>query len=463
MFLFRQLIAALAEKQRLLILLILSILTAGLFAIYIREYGAAILIFLLIPIGVAAKDSLRRYDAAHAPRESGVGGDAIIGNVTDSTNVAIGKDIHIHLGGDADNTAQAQPNLELRNWQRNRENVLRNMQNTWIDGYLRHAVHQEIYMLLHKEFKPNALLRRPWNLELQPQRQMVSAETHIYDLYTQYGRNLLILGEPASGKTITLLQLAEMLIIEAQIDPAAPMPVVLNLSSWAHKGLALEEWLAEELLVQYQIARQLTLSWLAQDQLTLLMDGLDEVAPAQRHACVTEINRFKERSSAHLVVCSRLEDYAELEQRLNLTTAIVIQPLMPLQIADYLARFGAQTAGIRAALDHDLELQELAESPLMLSLMPVAYGNVDHAQLLAARRWSSSGRACLNAMWCALFQHRPLPERHPYVQVQALGWLMHLAQGMKRHDLTVFYIERLQPSWLARSASVQSYAARGQL
>ena len=50
-----------------------------------------------------------------------------------------------------------------------------------------------------------------------------------------------------------------------------------------------------------------------------------------------------------------------------------LQPLTPQQVDEYLDRAGAELAAVREALQDDATLQELAETPLMLSIMSLAY------------------------------------------------------------------------------------------
>ena len=57
----------------------------------------------------------------------------------------------------------------------------------------------------------------------------------IVDVFDEVKGALLILGEPGSGKTTTLLELARDLIARAEKDSTLPVPVVFNLSSWVEK------------------------------------------------------------------------------------------------------------------------------------------------------------------------------------------------------------------------------------
>src|SRR5207245_2675389 len=74
-----------------------------------------------------------------------------------------------------------------------------------------------------------------------------------------------------------------------------------------------------------------------------------------------------------LVVCSRSVDYFTQTTRLLLHSAVLVQPLTMQQIEDYLSRAGGQLASVRAVLQVDSALRELATTPLMLSVLTLAY------------------------------------------------------------------------------------------
>ncbi|MBC6474863.1 MAG: hypothetical protein GDA48_20385 [Hormoscilla sp. GM102CHS1] len=68
-----------------------------------------------------------------------------------------------------------------------------------------------------------------------------------------------------------------------------------------------------------------------------------------------------------------------LPQRLKLQGAIVLQPLTPEAVQEYLA--GAEMAGLNTWLQSDKKLQELVTTPLMLQAIARAYEGMDFSAL----------------------------------------------------------------------------------
>src|SRR5207249_3655418 len=117
------------------------------------------------------------------------------------------------------------------------------------------------------------------------------------------------------------------LLERAKLDEAHPLPVVLNLSSWAqHRGTLLE-WVVKELELRYLIPRRLGEHWLKEGRFLFLLDGLDEVAPSAHTTCVEAINAYHAGHFASSVVCSRQEEYLTQSQQLTLQSAVIVQPL----------------------------------------------------------------------------------------------------------------------------------------
>jgi predicted NACHT family NTPase len=160
---------------------------------------------------------------------------------------------------------------------------------------------------------------------------------------------LLILGEPGSGKTTTLLELARSRLERARYDIKERVPIVLNLSSWQKKQ-RLVEWISGELSEKYRVPRKIARFWLQSDYLVPLLDGLDEIETAIQPDCVSAINAFiEEFNPSGLVVCCRLNEYRWLPERLKLNGAICVEPLSSEGVSKYLARGGPNLASLREA------------------------------------------------------------------------------------------------------------------
>jgi hypothetical protein len=132
----------------------------------------------------------------------------------------------------------------------------------------------------------------------------------------------------------------------------------------------------EELNTKYQIPEEIGQAWIKQQQLLPLLDGLDEVKAEYRDECIAALNTFHQTYGAELVVCSRIKDYEDLSKRLSFQSAIYLKSLTLEQIYHYLDNFGDELIGLRALMAEDTVLQELAQSPLMLSIMTLAYQGV---------------------------------------------------------------------------------------
>ena len=113
-------------------------------------------------------------------------------------------------------------------------------------------------------------------------------------IFDELGQALLILGAPGAGKTTLLLELTRDLLDRAEQDASYPMPVVFHLSSWAVRRRPLADWLVDELAERYYVPRKLAQAWIDAEQVLPLLDGLDEVAPEHRAACVEAINTFRQ-------------------------------------------------------------------------------------------------------------------------------------------------------------------------
>jgi len=356
------------------------------------------------------------------------------------------------------------------------------------------------WALLHARFVDIGLAHAPeavtTRVSVGPQ---VDRSSTLEEAFDRSHRRLLVLGAPGAGKTTALLHLATSLLAKAAADASAPLPLVASLSrldvqaapkragwaGWRDRGRGaahaggdrrVENWLVEELHawgVPVPAARE----WLHTERLVLLLDGLDEVND-QRRADVARLlndSLLRPQTDLPVLVCSRNDEYAALRDtegaRLAMEDAVALQPLGPEQVELYLA--AARVPGIAQALRDDAGLRELAEVPLTLSMMVLAYADLPAEQIPRHASALQRRQALLAAFVERMLQRkerrargRPL-NRDPQFEVpvseyalsprvvdRQLGWL---AVQMSTRMQTTFSMARLH-EFLSRKSSAGSGA-----
>lgn len=273
----------------------------------------------------------------------------------------------------------------------------------------------------------------------------------LYHIFNASGQALLILGEPGVGKTVSLLQIARDALADAEADPEKPVPVILNLASWANEPVPIAEWLMAKLNhVQYGIPKDITRMWLKNNRILLLLDGLHELDDEQRNHCVKELNDFVETYSlSGVVVCCRTTAYESLATRLALQTAIVIEPLSTQQLDSYFESAGDNLAGLRTALARDEELKTLAKTPLMLRIMSQAYADMDSGEIMPSEELSRTmqRQQLFDAYIERMFRYGGDDDK-PYSDRQTIAWLSQLALQISKSNRRIFLLEEMQAGWL---------------
>ena len=130
-----------------------------------------------------------------------------------------------------------------------------------VKSRLKHSLHNRIFITLDKT-EDHRQVNSPWAIDIkigtgEPERLPSNTKiTEIYDQEDIDGR-LLILGAPGSGKTTTLLQLAQELISRARDDSNQPIPVLLNLSSWKEDKQSIKDWIIDDLKQKYGVRKDI--------------------------------------------------------------------------------------------------------------------------------------------------------------------------------------------------------------
>ncbi|MBD2093574.1 caspase family protein [Trichocoleus sp. FACHB-591] len=336
--------------------------------------------------------------------------------------------------------------------ERNRSDLIKLVNDFWIEGVLRKSLYHEVMLGLELHLRPDTVdvplrdmvVHQPLIEDLQ-----LLPSTQIDKVFEDLNRSLLVLGTPGAGKTTTLLSLARVALQKAAANGAEPIPIVFNLASWTERRLPIEAWLLDELKNKYQIPVKIAQPWIANDELMLLLDGLDQVELSHQADCVAALNTFLEQHWVAIAICCRVNDYNALDQHLHLRGAVELQPLSEQQIQQFWLSAGLGPSLMAAGMQQDLELQLLARSPLMLNVMALSC----EQSLVSFAHTSnhSTDRPYIQLFDHYLAQMLARPTRNgPYTPRQLLTWLTWIAQVLVQQRQVEWWIERLHPSLLSR-------------
>lgn len=333
--------------------------------------------------------------------------------------------------------------------QRYRQAMLQQVKNFWIDGVLKQSLYSEVLIELDIQERPDAV-DRPWDLLFQTYEKtgtrLLSSHGKIVEIFDAANQAMLILGEPGSGKTTTLLELCQALIERAEKNSKHALPVIFNLSSWTRQQ-SIAQWLVSELKTKYNLRKEIALEWVDNGDLILLFDGFDEVREDNREECVKALNSYRQERPTSIAVCSRILEYEELGIHLKLFGAVSLLPLSDQKLTSYLQKTG-MSKSVGLLLHQDPFLKELAKSPLMLSIIILAYHGKKSENLSPFASIESRRKNLFNTYIDSMFSRKARTRNSFYSKDNTIQLLIWLARQMSLNSQSVFLIESLQPTWL---------------
>ena len=274
-------------------------------------------------------------------------------------------------------------------------------------------------------------------------------------------RQLVIVGEPGSGKSAALYRLRQFLLARAERSPTRRVPVIYELSRWPRPGpveggpALVTKWLAREteLLTEAAIPSALALRLLDEGQIIPLFDGLDEIeapgndeglAVVARLDCLRAI--LTQLGGRPFALCCRRAEWDALGRVAEGPNVVEILPISPeraLAVLDHPSL--PDLAPLADAVRRGDEVAcELVTRPLALRVATELAG--DASGTVRALVAAPTVEAARDLVWRA-YVDRPLNG-----DTQARGWLSEIARSMQA--------EREQVFWLHE---IERYAARSDL
>lgn len=380
-----------------------------------------------------------------------------------------------------------------------RFNMIDKVREYWIEGVLNPSLNEASRFELGHELVPEAVV----TAHLMPEHDFDSQDD-MGRLFDDSNRRLLILGSPGGGKTMKLLSLTQSLLDRAQNDVNAPIPVVLNLSSWWRSRLPLDQWMVHEAATAYRIQPHIMTRWLRDNAVIPLLDGLDEVglgsfaqdawiratsksgdaqqeeaeSPASmaadvgssseacvdeglaaearlatqaaneaRMACLLVINEYVKQKPEEfgVAVCCRTAEYEELSGHLELNCALRLQELNRAQVDTVL---NAETMqGVRRLVEVEPWMEGMIRNPFLLNVMSVAYrGAALSPQTAQAARQEHLMAAYVRRRLTETVDRRTHSSSSDATSIRDL--LQWLARNMATAGQSVLHVENLQMTWL---------------
>lgn len=220
-----------------------------------------------------------------------------------------------------------------------------------------------------------------WMLPESDHEGEVGLSTDLDDAFDKYDGRVLLLGEPGSGKTVTLMNFAERAARARLDDPKRPLPLLAPIATWdAETGMTLADWLCDvSKPLNDSLGRVRIEDMIRRGEAVLVLDGLDELKSEFRDEKTGETHYPRREflkilpDDAKIVLSCRPKDYEDMGVRLALNGAVRLSPLTDGQKERYLSHY----PGLLKVLRADETLNDLSSSPLFLSLLVFGFKGLE--------------------------------------------------------------------------------------
>ncbi|GAA6623747.1 NACHT domain-containing protein [Scytonema sp. NUACC26] len=290
--------------------------------------------------------------------------------------------------------------------------------------------------------------------------ELLSLPTSILEIFERVdvaGR-LLIVGKAGFGKTIMMLELAQELIQQAEVDSSCPIPIIFDLSSREDANQPISDWLVDNLKLRYGVRKTLGKKWLNRFRLIPLLDGLDEVELGTSGSHVSAINEWLQSATCppRLAICSQWEEFEKVVQgvwqpgelvRLSLKGTLLLKPLTDEQILLHITCL--KRPELWQLLQQDTNLLEITRALFWLNVVILSHTKLSLEQFQQLTSRSQRLEYLLNIyveeMLYREVQENSYKKFKTYDIEQVKYWLSCIAQQMQQQkEFTLEQVQALQ-------------------
>lgn len=193
-------------------------------------------------------------------------------------------------------------------------------------------------------------------------------------------RLTIITGEPGSGKSVLLAQLASRMLDARIAGESKYVPLLLGCSDWLI-GNRMSSWVVKQATSNYGITNDVVRRWLNKGSAVLILDGLDEISADARDSFVPEVNRWlRSAVGGRVIVACRTDSYVRYFSEIAHDQVANLEPLSRSQVSQYISSIfdrapleGRVRYDANPLLDHvisaDIELSSRLLTPLLMRLL----------------------------------------------------------------------------------------------
>ncbi|HWD06261.1 MAG TPA: BTAD domain-containing putative transcriptional regulator [Amycolatopsis sp.] len=267
-------------------------------------------------------------------------------------------------------------------------------------------------------------------------------------------RQLVVLGDPGSGKSVLALVLT-LELLRAR-EPGDPVPVLLSLASWDPRREHLDRWLTARLadnhpalLNEREYGPDAPTRLVLGGHVVPILDGLDEMPADSRAAALEALDQTMALDRALVITC-RSSEYEQVSGPLMTTATVVrLEPVSRQEAITYLSarenpgRNRWRPVAEQLRRDPEGPLARVLRTPLMVDLARIGFGrpDADPTDLLTAQDPEALEGQLLDSFVPNAYPQVPQPPgRNPktsptgnYSAAQATRWLGFLARHLDRN------------------------------